>query len=57
MKTGRIGIVLCWLYSHAVLAIALAATGVGVEHLISKSGENILTQPERWMICGAVTLC
>ncbi|MEM6403166.1 MAG: low temperature requirement protein A, partial [Cyanobacteria bacterium P01_D01_bin.116] len=57
MKTGRIGIVLCWLYSHAVLAIALAATGVGVEHLISKSGENILTQPERWLFCGAVTLC
>ena len=57
MKTGRTGIVLCWLYSHAVLAIALAATGVGVEHLISKSGENILTQPERWLFCGAVTLC
>lgn len=57
MKTGRIGIVLCWLYSHLVLAIALAATGVGVEHLISKSGENALTEAERWLFCGAVTLC
>ncbi len=57
MKTGRIGMVLCWLYSHVVLAIALAATGVGVEHMISKSGENILTESERWLFCGAVTLC
>jgi len=57
MKTGRIGMVLCWLYSHVILAIALAVTGVGVEHMISKSGENILTEPERWLFCGAVTLC
>ncbi|MEB3220213.1 MAG: low temperature requirement protein A [Nostocales cyanobacterium 94392] len=57
MKTGRIGIVLCWLYSHVVLAIALAATGVGVEHMISKSAENILIEAERWLFCGSVTLC
>lgn len=57
MKTGRIGIVLCWLYSHLVLAIALAATGVGVEHMILKSAVNTLPEAERWLFCGAVTLC
>ena len=57
MKTGRIGIVLCWLYSHVVLGIALAATGVGVEHMILKSSANTLPETERWLFCGAVTLC
>lgn len=57
MKTGRIGIVLCWLYSHVVLAIALAATGLGVEHMILKSAVNTLPEAERWLFCGAVTLC
>ena len=57
MKTGRIGVVLCWLYSHLVLGIALAATGVGVEHMILKSTVNTLPESERWLFCSAVTLC
>jgi low temperature requirement protein LtrA len=57
MKAGKIKIFLTWLYSHLFLAIGLAAIGVGVEHIIAKSGLDILPRNERWLFCGAVTLC
>ncbi|MDZ8055939.1 MAG: low temperature requirement protein A [Aulosira sp. ZfuVER01] len=57
MKEGRINIFLTWLYSHLLLAMGLAATGVGVEHLIFKSAVNVLPDNERLLLCGAVTLC
>jgi low temperature requirement protein LtrA len=57
MKAGRINIFITWLYSHLVLAIGLAATGVGVEHVIFTSTANVLPAKERWLLCGAVTLC
>jgi low temperature requirement protein LtrA len=57
MKAGRIKIFISWLYSHLLLAIGLAATGVGVEHLIFKSAVNVLPDNERLLFCGAVTLC
>lgn len=56
MKAGKIKIFLTWLYSHLFLAIGLAAIGVGVEHIIAKSGFDILPRNERWLFCGAVTL-
>ena len=56
MKAGKIKIFLTWLYSHLFLAIGLAAIGVGVEHIIAKSGLDILPGNERWLFCGAVTL-
>ena len=38
--------------------IGLAATGVGVEHVIEQAGHGFsLTGPERWLICGSVALC
>jgi low temperature requirement protein LtrA len=57
MKAGRIKIFLTWLYSHLILAMGLAAIGVGVEHIIAKSGVDILPDNERWLFCGAVALC
>ncbi|MEA5574988.1 low temperature requirement protein A [Anabaena sp. UHCC 0451] len=57
MKAGRMKVFLTWLYSHLILAIGLAAIGVGVEHLISNSGVNVLPGNERWLFCGAVALC
>ncbi|MBD2293144.1 low temperature requirement protein A [Anabaena sphaerica FACHB-251] len=57
MKAGRIKIFLTWLYSHLLLAIGLAAIGVGVEHIIANSGVNVLPKNERWLFCGAVALC
>ncbi len=57
MKAGRIKIFLSWLYSHLFLAIGLAATGVGVEHMIFKSAVNVLPDNERLLFCGAVTVC
>ncbi|BAY13238.1 low temperature requirement protein A [Calothrix sp. NIES-2098] len=57
MKEGRINIFLTWLYSHLLLAMGLAATGVGVEHLIFKSAVDVLPDNERLLFCGAVTLC
>ena len=56
--TGRIQILQLWLYTHLPLVIGLAATGVGVEHVIEQAGHGFsLTGPERWLICGSVALC
>ncbi|OUL22249.1 low temperature requirement protein A [Nostoc sp. 106C] len=57
MKEGRVNIFLTWLYSHLLLAMGLAATGVAVEHMIFKSALNVLPDNERLLFCGAVTLC
>ncbi|MBD2391632.1 low temperature requirement protein A [Aphanizomenon flos-aquae NRERC-008] len=56
MKLGRIKVFLTWLYSHLLLAIGLVAVGVGVEHIITQSGVNVLPANERWLFCGAVAL-
>lgn len=58
MKVGNMVIGLTWLYSHLPLAIGIAATGVGVEHMIvfSKTA-TALPAAERWLICGAVAIC
>ena len=49
---------LLWLYIHLPLVIGLAATGVGVQHVIDRAGQHeFLTTPERWLICGCVALC
>ncbi|MEA5619383.1 low temperature requirement protein A [Cronbergia sp. UHCC 0137] len=57
MKTGKMGIFITWLYSHLFLAMGLAATGVGVKHLITNSAVTLLPVNERWLFCGAVTVC
>ncbi|BAY24946.1 low temperature requirement A [Calothrix sp. NIES-2100] len=57
MKAGKITIFITWVYSHLLLAIGLAATGVGVEHVIFTSTKNVLPEKDRWLLCGAVTLC
>lgn len=56
-KSGRIIILQVWLYIHLPLVIGLAATGVGVEHIIKSSSSAALPTPERWLICGSVALC
>jgi low temperature requirement protein LtrA len=56
-STGRLKVLQLWLYIHLPLVIGLAATGVGVEHLIKLAGQGIaLPDNERWLICGAVAI-
>lgn len=55
--SGRIMILQVWLYIHLPLVIGLAATGVGVEHIIASASTAALPNPERWLICGAVAMC
>jgi len=57
MRDGRMGIGLIWLYSHLPLAIGIAATGVGVEHVISSEAGIALAAAERSLICFSVALC
>lgn len=57
MKAGRMGISLMWLYAHLPLAIGLAATGVGVEYMVSTKTGTILPDSTRWLFCGSVALC
>ncbi|MBE9033136.1 low temperature requirement protein A [filamentous cyanobacterium LEGE 11480] len=55
--SGRIRILMLWLYIHLPLVIGLAATGVGVEHLIQAAGKGVLLDADRWLLCGSVALC
>lgn len=55
--TGRMKVYQVWLYVHLPLVIGLAATGVGVEHVVASQTNLALPAPERWLICGAVALC
>lgn len=55
--SGRIKIYQLWLYAHLPLVIGLTATGVGIEHTILSKLDVSLAAPERWLLCGAVTLC
>ncbi len=57
MGVGRMSIALIWLYSHLPLAIGIAATGVGVEHVIVSEAGIPLPAAERWLICFSVALC
>ncbi|MEP0755062.1 low temperature requirement protein A [Trichocoleus sp. Lan] len=58
MGTGNLNFGLIWLYSHLPLAIGIAAAGVGVEHIVvSSKTAGALPSNERWLICGAVTMC
>jgi low temperature requirement protein LtrA len=57
MRDGRMGIGLIWLYSHLPLAIGIAATGVGVEHVIASEAGIALAAAERSLICFSVALC
>jgi low temperature requirement protein LtrA len=58
MSVGKMGIGLTWLYAHLPLALGIAATGIGVEHIIVLSKtETILPAAERWLICAVVAIC
>ena len=58
MGTGKMGIALLWLYSHLPLAMGIAGTGVGVEHIIvSAKKTTILPSEERWLICISLIIC
>ena len=56
VKAGKIRIAMTWLYAHLPLAIGLAATGVGVDQIVS-SKADALPDGSRWLLCGAVALC
>jgi low temperature requirement protein LtrA len=54
---GRIGIVNIWLYTHFPLVIGIAAAGVGVERILLSQPTQVLSDSQRWLICGSVGLC
>ena len=43
-----------WIYTHLPLVLALTATGVGIEHLLSAEHGATLSDPARWLVGGAV---
>lgn len=55
--TGRLVAYQAWLYGHLPLVIGIAATGVGVEHIVSSQMGKALPDAGRWLLCGAVALC
>jgi low temperature requirement protein LtrA len=57
IRRGRIRTAMTWLYAHLPLAIGLAATGVGVEHIVSIEAEKALSGADRLLLCGGVALC
>lgn len=54
---GSIWIYQVWLYAHLPLVIGLAATGVGVEHMVTHNAGLPLPGAERWLICSSLALC
>lgn len=57
MGDGNMKVGLTWLYMHLPLAIGIAATGVGVEHVISSQGKAALPENTRSLLCVSVALC
>lgn len=55
--TGEVGRFQIWLYVHLPLVIGLAATGVGVEHIILHPDRLPLSTADRWLLCGSMALC
>lgn len=47
--TGQI-----WIHAHLPLTMALAATGVGIEHLILSSPSDPLDAADRWLLAGGI---
>ena len=55
--SGRLRVFQFWFYSHLPLVIGLAAAVIGVEHVILSKDGTLLSDSERWLICGSVALC
>jgi low temperature requirement protein LtrA len=53
----KIQILQVWLYGHLPLVIGMAATGIGVKHLIMSNPMMALNDADRWLICGSTALC
>jgi low temperature requirement protein LtrA len=56
-NTGHVVAYQAWLYCHLPLMIGIAATGVGVEHIVLSQIGKALPDAQRWLLCGAVALC
>lgn len=54
---GRTSLINTWLYTHLPLVIGIAATGVGVEHVVTTKAGVALADNHRWLLCGSVALC
>ena len=54
---GRVSLMNTWLYTHLPLVIGIAASGVGVEHVVASEAGVALPDNYRWLICGSVALC
>jgi low temperature requirement protein LtrA len=57
VRSGNVKISLLWLYSHLILAMSLTTIGVGIKYIVSSADAMILSSPERWLLCGSVSVC
>ena len=44
-------------YGQLPVALGLAAFGVGLEHAILESGDEVLKAGTRWVLCGGIAVC
>lgn len=56
-RQGRFLSGVIWLYTHLLFILGLAATGVGVYHLIFSDPALPVHTAERWLMSGALALC
>lgn len=56
-RQGRFLSGVIWLYTHLLFILGLAATGVGVYHLIFSEPALPVHTAERWLMSGALALC
>nr|WP_315862816.1 low temperature requirement protein A [Trichothermofontia sichuanensis] len=56
-RQGRFLSGVIWLYTHLLFILRLAATGVGVYHLIFSDPALPVHTAERWLMSGALALC
>lgn len=54
---GKVATMQVWFYGHLPLVIGIAATGVGVEKVVSSDPTLALPENVRWLLCGSVALC
>jgi low temperature requirement protein LtrA len=43
-----------WIYTHLVLAAALASSAVGLERAVSEAGDGPMPGTDRWLLVGSV---
>jgi low temperature requirement protein LtrA len=56
-QEGKTSTVFIWLYTHLPLVIGIAATGVGVQKVLTSDQMTALPDKYRWLLCASLSLC